>query len=140
MNIEVSDLDDAGKFYDAFLTTLGFRRIPHTTKLWVGYHKGRTSIWITEEKPRRAVRKAPRIPTETGADWISDHLGFSVPTVRALAALERRMRKKHLKPVYRMTRQRIDGFAGARKGTYYVSHAWRDSDNNVLELYTLTRE
>lgn len=136
VSLEVSDLERSRQFYDAFLSTLGFQRIPHTTSLWVGYRKGRTRIWLTEEKPRRAVRKAPRIPTESGADWISDHIGFAVPTVRALAGLERELRKKRFKPVYGLDRQRIDGFAGAPKRSYYVSHAWRDPDNNVLELYT----
>lgn len=140
VNLEVSDLDRSRKFYDAFLTTLGFRRIPHTTALWVGYLKGRTRIWLTVETPRRAVRRAPRIPTKSGADWISDHLGFAVPTVRALARLERELQRKHLPQVYRLDRQRIDGFAGSPKGSYYISHAWRDPDNHVLELYTNTKE
>ncbi len=136
VSLEVSDLERSQKFYDAFLSTLGFRRIPHTTSLWVGYRKGRTRIWLTEERPRRAVRKAPRIPTKSGADWVSDHIGFAVPSVRALAGLERELRKKRFKPFYGLDRQRIDGFAGAPKRSYYVSHAWCDPDNNVLELYT----
>lgn len=135
VNLEVSDLRRALAFYDRFLPVLGFRRLPSPPPFqgWVGYRKGRTAIWITVSRPRRARRGPPRVPTSGVTDPISDHLGFEARSQFQVRQLERALRKKGLRPVYRTGAVNMGG------GVSYVSCAFQDPDHNVLEVYTLSR-
>jgi catechol 2,3-dioxygenase-like lactoylglutathione lyase family enzyme len=133
VNLEVSDLRRAGKFYDTILPVLGFHRRPETGRYWLGYHRGPMDIWVTVSRPRVASRMSPRIPTNGAKDPISDHLGFWVPSVSQIRRIERRLISRGLVPVYELDRVKVWG------GQWYVSDAWMDPDHNVLELYTLTR-
>lgn len=131
VNLEVRDLDRARAFYDAFLGTLGFLRLPRTGPFWLGYRKGQVTVWITAGSPPRAKRAGPHVPTTGAADPISDHLGFYVPTVRQLRGLGTRLRRAGFRPVYPLSRVPTAG------RTWYVSSAWQDADHNVMELYTV---
>jgi catechol 2,3-dioxygenase-like lactoylglutathione lyase family enzyme len=133
INLEVTNLGRARGFYDRFLPSLGFRRLPILDRAWLGYRKGRMTIWITVSRPRRTVRRAANVPTTGTNDPISDHLGFWVPTKELLRSLEKQLRSVPLTPVYATCR------VPTRGNTWYVSNAWQDPDGNVLELYTVTR-
>jgi catechol 2,3-dioxygenase-like lactoylglutathione lyase family enzyme len=133
VNLEVSNLRRARKFYDLFLRELGFRRVAATGRYWVGYRRGPMQLWLTVSRPRVAQRRPPRIPTNGAKDPISDHLGFWVPSESQISAIEKRLIKKGYAPVYNLDRVKVWG------GRWYVSDAWKDPDNNVLELYTLRR-
>lgn len=133
VNLEVTRLATARRFYDRFLPVLGFRRVPRTGPVWLGYRKGSVTLWITVSRPRRTVRRPPRVPTDGATDPISDHLGFWVPSTHRLEEIERRLRGKGLRPVYPLDR------VATRGSTWYISSAWRDPDENVLELYTVAR-
>jgi len=130
VNLEVSNLARARKFYDPFLREIGFRLIPITDRYWVGYRRGALNLWLTVSRPRIAVRRSPLVPTNGAKDPISDHLGFWVPSERQIAQIESRLIRQGLVPVYPIDRLKVWG------GRWYISDAWKDPDNNVLELYT----
>lgn len=131
VNLEVADLARARRFYDRAVVPVGFRRLPDTGPAWLGYRAGRTTLWITVSRPARAVRGPPRIPTDGSVDPISDHLGFRVPSARSVRAVEARLRRHGLRPVYGFDRV-------PTRGTWYVSCAFADPDGNVLEFYAVT--
>lgn len=130
VNLEVSDLRRARRFYDEILPVLGFRRLSISDASWVGYRKGRMTLWLTVSRPRRARRGSPRVPTTGATDPISDHLGFRVQDSQTLISIERTLLEAGLKPIYRFDRVATVG------RTWYVSDAWQDPDHNVIELYT----
>jgi hypothetical protein len=66
-------------------------------------------------------------------DPISDHIGFRAPFSKRVADLEVALRRKGFKPVYATDRQPAHG------RRWYTSNAWKDPDNNVLEIYSLTK-
>jgi catechol 2,3-dioxygenase-like lactoylglutathione lyase family enzyme len=133
VNLEVTDLQSARRFYDRFFPVLGFSLILPVDRFWVGYRKGHTAIWLTATRPGRVVRRAPHVPIDGNKDPISDHLGFQAPSVRRVLEVERSLRRLGFRPVYSTDRQRTKG------PTWYTSNAWRDPDNNVLEVYAVTR-
>lgn len=133
VNLEVSNLGAARSFYDKILPVLGFTRVPGADRFWLGYRKGRFSMWITVSRPRRVDRRAPHVPTDGVRDPISDHLGFRAPSLKRVYALERALAKHGLEPVYSTSRQSAHG------ATWYTSNAWKDADNNVIEVYAVTR-
>lgn len=132
VNIEVTDLARARRFYDRFLPVLGFTRVQPDDPFWLGYRKGLTALWITVSHPNRVRRKTPHVPTDGIEDPISDHLGFHAPSSKRVFDLESALRKKGFNPVYSTARQQAHGPA------LYTSNAWKDPDNNVLEIYALT--
>jgi catechol 2,3-dioxygenase-like lactoylglutathione lyase family enzyme len=133
VNIEVTDLPAARRFYDGFLPVLGFTRMQPVDPLWLGYRKGRMALWITASRPTRVRRGTPHVPKDGIEDPISDHLGFRSPSSKRVFELERALRRRGFKPVYSTAKQIAHG------PTWYTSNAWRDHDNNVLEIYALTK-
>jgi len=131
VNLEVTDLRRARRFYDRFLSVLGFPRIPPSDPYWLGYRKGRMTIWITVSRPRRVARKSPHVPTDGTKDPISDHIAFAAPSAKRVVELEVALRRKGFRPVYSTHQQQM-------ASTWYTSNAWRDPDNNVLEIYAVT--
>jgi len=136
--LEVSNLADARKFYDGFLTLLGFRKVPVRDRFWMGYRKEDMAIWITSSRPRRAIHQRPHIPTNGARDPISEHVGFWIPSMKQLQRLEEELEAKGYKAVYSLDKVPT-GSPFSRWPSWYVSCAWSDEDNNVLELYTLAR-
>jgi catechol 2,3-dioxygenase-like lactoylglutathione lyase family enzyme len=133
VNIEVSNLRVARRFCDRFLSVLGFTRIKQSDKFWLGYKKGPIALSITVSRPRRLRRSVPHVPTDGIRDPISDHLGFRAPSSRRVFALEKALRKKGFRPIYASTKQPTPG------STWYTSNPWKDLDNNVFEIYAITR-
>jgi catechol 2,3-dioxygenase-like lactoylglutathione lyase family enzyme len=133
VNIEVTNLRRARHFYDRFLSTIGFSRVPPADPVWLGYRKGRVTLWVTVSHPRRVSRATPHVPKDGIEDPISDHLGFRAPSAKRVGAIERALRHKGFKPVYATAKQRAHG------PSWYTSNAWRDPDNNVLEVYAVTQ-
>ncbi|MCI4347641.1 MAG: hypothetical protein L3J97_03355 [Thermoplasmata archaeon] len=133
VNIEVTDLGRARRFHDRLLPILGFRRLPILDAAWLGYRSSSMTLWFTVSRPRRTFKGIPHVPTDGAKDPISDHLAFRVPTPRDVRDVERVLRGKNVKPVY--------GFdaVAAQGPSWYVSAAWRDPDNNVFEVYSVTR-
>ncbi|MGA8542710.1 MAG: VOC family protein [Thermoplasmata archaeon] len=132
VNIEVTDLARARRFYDGFLPVLGFARMRPDDPFWLGYRKGRTALWVTASHPPRVARRAPHVPTDGIQDPISDHIGFRAPSSKRVFDLESVLRAKGFVPVYSTAKQQAHGPA------WYTSNAWKDPDNNVLEIYALT--
>jgi catechol 2,3-dioxygenase-like lactoylglutathione lyase family enzyme len=132
VGVEVSDVRRARRFYDRILPRLGFRRLPGTGDAWVGYRKGRTTVWLTRSRPSRTVRGTPHVPSNGARDPISDHLGFRVRGERQVRDLEETLRRGGLAPVYAADRVA----AGA---SWYVSCAFQDPDHNVLEVFAVRR-
>jgi catechol 2,3-dioxygenase-like lactoylglutathione lyase family enzyme len=133
VNLEVSDLERARRFYDRFLPVLGFRRLPMTDAAWLGYRKGRMTLWFTVSRPRRTRLGRPHVPTTGATDPISNHLGFRVPHESQVLQIERALRRQDITPIYGFSKVPTAG------STWYVSAAWRDNDNNVFEVYAVTR-
>ncbi len=133
VNLEVTDLRRARRFYDRFLPVLGFTPARPVDPFWLGYRHGRLAIWVTVSRPRRVRRLLPHVPTDGVRDPISDHLGFHAPSVKRVRELEAALRRRGFRPVYATAKQRAHG------PTWYTSNAWRDPDNNVLEIYTVSR-
>lgn len=132
VNLEVRSLSRARRFYDRFLPPLGFRRLPPADAAWLGYRGGPVTVWLTESHPARAVHGVPHVPTDGSSDPISEHLGFRVRSAGRVRELEALLRRRGLKPVY-------GGDRVPTRGSWYVSCAFRDPDNNVLEIYAVTR-
>jgi catechol 2,3-dioxygenase-like lactoylglutathione lyase family enzyme len=133
VNIEVTNLARARRFYDRFLPILGFRPVVPADPVWLGYRKGRVSLWITVSHPKRVTRRTPHVPTDGIEDPISDHLGFRAPSSKRVGDIETALRRRGFKPVYATAKQQVHGPA------WYTSNAWRDPDKNVLEIYALTQ-
>jgi catechol 2,3-dioxygenase-like lactoylglutathione lyase family enzyme len=132
VNIEVSNLAKARRFYDGFLPVLGFKRVAPEDLFWLGYRKGRTTVWITASHPKRVARTTPHVPTDGLEDPISDHLGFRASSSKRVSDLETALRRRGFKPVYSAAKQRAHG------PTWYTSNAWCDPDDNVFEIYAVT--
>jgi catechol 2,3-dioxygenase-like lactoylglutathione lyase family enzyme len=133
VNIEASNLPAARRFYDRFLPIVGFDRVRPSGRFWLGYRKGGFTLWITVSRPRRLRRGVPRVPTDGIKDPISDHIGFRAPSAKRVFELEAALRKQGFEPVYATAQQKAHG------PTWYTSNAWKDRDNNVLEIYSVTR-
>ncbi len=129
VNLEVSDLERAKRFHDLFLPVLGFHLVPITDAVWLGYRRGRMTLWFTESHPKRTRLGRPRVPTTGATDPISNHLGFRVATAAQVRTIERTLQNKGIAPVYGFSKVPTAG------RTWYVSAAWRDPDNNVFEVY-----
>ena len=133
INLEVRDLERARRFHDRFLPILGFHRLPITDATWLGYRKGRMTLWFTVSRQRRTQLGRPHVPTTGAGDPISNHLGFRIPRAAQVHLIERALRRKGVAPVYGFSKVPTAG------STSYVSAAWRDPDNNVFEVYAVTR-
>ena len=131
VNLEVTNLVRARRFYDRFLSVLGFLRIPPDDPNWLGYRKEKTTIWITVGRPPRVTRKPPHVPTDGVKDPISDHIAFVTPSAKRVEDLEGGLRRRGFRPVYSTHRERMGS-------SWYTSNAWKDPDNNVLEIYSVT--
>ena len=90
VNIEVTNLVKARRFYDGFLPVLGFKRVAPEDLFWLGYRKGRTTVWITASHPKRVARTTPHVPTDGLEDPISDHWGSVPPRQRGFRISRRR--------------------------------------------------
>lgn len=133
VNLEVTDLRTAERWYGVFCPAIGFRAVPVTDPWWRGFRRGTVTLWVTTNRPRRTHLRRPHVPGTGAADPISNHLGFRVKDVAALRRIERTLRAKGLTPVYGASMVPTAG------QTLYVSSAWEDPDHNVMEVYTVTR-
>jgi catechol 2,3-dioxygenase-like lactoylglutathione lyase family enzyme len=133
VNIEVASLVRTRRFHDRFLPALGFRRLPRLDSAWLGYRNGSMTLWFTVSRPRRAIRAAPHVPVDGAEDPISDHLAFRVSSPAGVRAIESVLRRRGIAPVYGFDK------VATRGSLWYISAAWRDPDNNVFEVYSVTR-
>jgi catechol 2,3-dioxygenase-like lactoylglutathione lyase family enzyme len=133
VNLEVANLRRSRLFHDRFLAVLGFRRLHNRDPAWLGYRSASLTLWFTVSRPRRTVKGPPHVPFDGAEDPISDHLAFRVPSREDLREVERRLQERGIVPVY------SEDAVATQGPTWYVSAAWRDPDNNVFEVYTVTR-
>ncbi len=133
VNLEVSDLRRSRRFYDRALPVLGFRPLPRSDAAWLGYRSPTLTLWLTASRPPRVRRQLPHIPTDGRTDPISEHLGFVVGTEAEVRSVERRLRRRGIPVVYGFDRTPTAG------PSWYVSCAFRDPDNLVLEVYAVRR-
>ncbi len=136
VSLGVSNVARAEKFYDEFFGLLGFRKVPIRNRHMIGYRKAHVAFWVNAFHPKRDGPLRPHIATTNG--WVSDHLGFWIPSVEQLKKLEQELIDRGFKPLYRLDRE-ATGFPFSQEPSWYFSNAWSDPDNNVLELYTLTK-
>ncbi|MCI4364349.1 MAG: VOC family protein [Thermoplasmata archaeon] len=133
VNVEVSDLRRAARYYDRFLPLLGLLRRPTGSSRWLCYQGAGTTLWLTESRPRRVTRRPARAPKTEQDDPISEHLAFRVPSGRRVELLAAELESRGYRAVYPVEWQASQG------GRWYVSTAWADPDGVVIEVYALPR-
>jgi catechol 2,3-dioxygenase-like lactoylglutathione lyase family enzyme len=125
VSIEVRDLARSSVFYDRFLGRLGFRRFVREAD-YAGYQGGRLAVWVLQGRPERVRRRPPTGEEEV----VAEHLAFWVPSSDEVEAVQRDLERAELYPVFRAAER-----PEFRPG--YVSAAWADPDQTVLEVYTV---
>jgi catechol 2,3-dioxygenase-like lactoylglutathione lyase family enzyme len=124
VGIEVSNLSNSKKFYNALLEGLGFKVIMDTED-GVGFSNQNFSVWVSELREPRVRREAP-----TGEEFVvADHLAIFVQDKKAVYDIEREMRKNGFKALFP-----CEEHPQFEPGYYAVSFC--DPDNYVIEIYT----
>ncbi|MCI4320701.1 MAG: VOC family protein [Thermoplasmata archaeon] len=127
VSLEVSDVARTTWFYDRFFGELGFRRFVQDTG-YVAYTDGDLTVWLIHERSPRVKRRAPTGEEEV----IAEHLAFHVESAERVQAVEDRLAKSELYPIFR-TEEHPEFAPG------YVSATWVDPDDIVLEVYTVPK-
>jgi catechol 2,3-dioxygenase-like lactoylglutathione lyase family enzyme len=124
VGIEVSNLSNSKKFYNALLEGLGFKVIMDTED-GVGFSNQNFSVWVSELREPRVRREAP-----TGEEFVvADHLAIFVQDKKAVYDIEREMRKNGFEALFP-----CEEHPQFEPGYYAVSFC--DPDNYVIEIYT----
>jgi catechol 2,3-dioxygenase-like lactoylglutathione lyase family enzyme len=127
VGIEVSNLGNSKRFYEALLSELGFKIIMDTED-GVGFSNQNFNVWITELRKSRVKRQAP-----TGEEFVvADHLAILVRDKETVDAIERKMKKNQFQALFP-----CEEHPEFRPGYYAVSFC--DPDNYVIEIYTLPK-
>ncbi|HKV90119.1 MAG TPA: VOC family protein [Thermoplasmata archaeon] len=125
VSLEVSDVERTSWFYDRFLGEVGFRRFVKDAG-YAAYTDGEVTIWLIHERAPRVHRRPPTGEEEV----IAEHLAFHVDSPQMVKAIEDRLAKVELYPIFR-----TEEHPEFRPG--YVSATWVDPDQIVLEIYTV---
>jgi catechol 2,3-dioxygenase-like lactoylglutathione lyase family enzyme len=125
VSLEVSDIARTTWFYDRFLGELGFRRFVADAN-YVAFTDGDLTIWLIRDRSPRIRRRPPTGDEEV----IAEHLAFHVDSAERVKAIEARLAKSELYPVFR-----AEEHPEFRSG--YFSATWADPDQVVLEVYTV---
>lgn len=132
VNLKVTNLDRARRFYDRFLPVSGFPRLPSDVPWWLGNRKGRMALRITVSHTVRVTRSTPHIPTDGVKNPISDHFAFRAPSPERVTAMEKALRRRGFTPVSSTDRLTAHG------RSWCASNTWKNPDDNVLEIYLVT--
>jgi catechol 2,3-dioxygenase-like lactoylglutathione lyase family enzyme len=125
LSLEVSDVARTTWFYDRFLGELGFRRFVADPN-YVAFTDGDLTLWLIKDRSPRIRRRPPTGDEEV----IAEHLAFHVESADRVRAIEARLAKAELYPVFR-------GEEHPEFRTGYFSATWVDPDQVVLEVYTV---
>jgi catechol 2,3-dioxygenase-like lactoylglutathione lyase family enzyme len=123
LSLEVSDIARTTWFYDRFLGELGFRRFVAEPN-YIAFTDGELTIWLIKDRSPRIRRRPPTGDEEV----IAEHLAFHVDSAERVHALEARLAKAELYPIFR-----AEEHPEFRAG--YVSATWVDPNDIVLEVY-----
>ncbi|HXQ93947.1 MAG TPA: VOC family protein [Thermoplasmata archaeon] len=125
LSLEVSDIARTTWFYDRFLGELGFRRFVQETD-YVAFTDGDLTIWLIKVRTPRIRRRPPTGDEEV----VAEHLAFHVDSPERVAAIEAKLTKAELYPLFRG-----EEHPEFRPG--YFSASWADPDQVVLEVYSI---
>jgi catechol 2,3-dioxygenase-like lactoylglutathione lyase family enzyme len=125
VSLEVTDVARTTWFYDRFLGEVGFRRFVADPG-YVAYTDGDVTIWLIHERVPRMHRRPPTGEEEV----IAEHLAFHVDSADRVRAIEAKLAKSELYPVFR-AEEHPEFTPG------YFSATWVDPDQIVLEVYTV---
>lgn len=124
VGIEVSNVSNSKKFYNALFGGLGFKVIMDTEE-GLGFSNQNFSVWVSELREPRVKRKAP-----TGEEFVvADHLAIFVQDKKAVYDIEREMKKNGFESLFP-----CEEHPQFEPGYYAVSFC--DPDNYVIEIYT----
>jgi predicted lactoylglutathione lyase len=122
--IEVGHCARAMKFYRPLFRALGFKKLMGG-KGWAGYSKGKLSIFISETKPRRVVRRRP-----TGKEFVvAEHVAFSLTSRRQVNVVAKTLERAGFKPLF-------PAQAYTEFGPGFYAASFSDPDHYVLEFFT----
>jgi hypothetical protein len=125
LSLEVSEIARTTWFYDRFLGELGFRRFVQEPT-YVAYTNGDLTIWLLKDRSPRIRRRPPTGEEEV----IAEHLAFHVESAERVTAIETKLARSELYPVFRG-----EEHPEFRPG--YFSATWTDPDQIVLEVYSI---
>jgi catechol 2,3-dioxygenase-like lactoylglutathione lyase family enzyme len=125
VSLEVTDVARTTWFYDRFLGEVGFRRFVADPG-YVAYTDGDVTIWLIHERSPRMHRRPPTGEEEV----IAEHLAFHVESADRVRAIEAKLAKAELYPIFR-----AEDHPEFTPG--YFSATWVDPDQIVLEVYTV---
>ena len=131
VSLEVASIASARRYHDRFLGTLGFRVFQEGT-WYLGYRRPGITIWFFRRGRSAQVRREwPRLP-RADEEVIPEHVGFAVPSWKAVARWEDRLRAQGLVPFYP-----VDRGPPRAAPERYRSAACVDVDRIVWEVYAL---
>ena len=124
VGIEVSNLNNSKKFYNALFNRLGFKTIMDSND-GVAFSNENFSVWIGQLEKARVKREPP-----TGDEFVVlDHLAIQVKDKDAAYDIEKEMKKKGYEALFPCEEHPM-----FEPGYYAVSFC--DPDNYVIEIYT----
>src|SRR5690242_11042390 len=95
LSLEVSDVARTTWFYDRFLAELGYRRFVADAG-YVAYTDGDVTLWLIHERSPRIHRRPPTGEEEV----IAEHLAFHVDSAERVSAIEAKLAKSELYPIF----------------------------------------
>ena len=127
VGIEVSNLSESKKFYQALLKELGFEMIMDDENA-AGFSNQNFQVWLAKPEKQRIKRASP-----AGEEFIvADHLAILVQDRATVDVADRAMLKNGYKPLFP-----CEEHPEFCPGYYAVSYC--DPDNYVVEIYTRPR-
>jgi predicted enzyme related to lactoylglutathione lyase len=120
--IEIGDFAKAMEFYRPLFRVTGFKR-RWGGQGWAGYVNGGLSVFITETKPKRVVRRPP-----TGRESVvADHIAFALSSRRQVDLVAKTLEKAGFKALF-------PAQAYPEFGPDFYAASFTDPDNCVLEF------
>jgi len=125
VSLEVSNVTESRRFYETALKTIGFKIILED-KDAIGLGNEQCSIWLASPESRRAQKSAPN-PDDF---VVAEHFALLVPDRGAVDRVVEALGKEGFKPLFAP-----ELHPEFQPGYYSASYC--DSDNNVVEFYTV---
>src|SRR5512136_532428 len=95
IGIEVTNLTQSKKFYQALLSELGFQIVMDNENA-VGFTNQTFQVWLAKPVEQRVKRRSP-----SGEEFIvADHLAILVQDSQLVDAVEKEMRRKGFEPLF----------------------------------------
>jgi predicted lactoylglutathione lyase len=123
VSIEVSNLKNSKIFYEALAKALDLEKVEDNEE-YAAWGNEEFHIWISEEDTPRVKREKPSGREEWG---VSDCVGIWLPNKESVNAVESRMRKGGIEPLYPLEEL-------VEWGEYYTV-SYSDPDNFIIEIF-----